>query len=87
MIKAVTDALIESGFKIIETDELIGIIRAKAAISLRSWGEDIEVRLLKTPQGTQVTMSSDSLSDLIDWGKSKENVRIFFNNLNKRILD
>ena len=86
MIKAVTDALIKSGFKIIETDELNGIIRAKAAMTLRSWGEDIEVRFLKTPQGIQVTMGSESLSDILDWGKSKKNVRIFFNNLNKIIL-
>ena len=85
IFKAANDALLDNGFKIIESDINKGIIKAKAPLSLKAWGENIEVQIYQLDIGIDVHISSVAHHQVIDWGKSKENVSDFFKMLDNRL--
>lgn len=77
------NALIDCKFKIEASDVNRGKIMASAGMSLTSWGETLAVTVGTTQYGVQVTMFSKPY--ILDWGKSKENVRNFFLALERRL--
>jgi len=57
-----------------------GYIECKTRSSIWSWGESIsiEVREINSIE-TKITIDSSASAQLFDWGKSKENIKMFFN--------
>ncbi len=85
VFKEVKNALSDCKFKIKEADESSGKINASAGISIWSWGENINILVSKTSEGTQVDAYSGTKLQLIDWGKTRKNITNFFAALNKRL--
>ncbi len=56
-----------------------GIISCGTKASIWSWGEDVEIHIEKVDtQTTKVTVDSSPSAQLIDWGKSSDNIEDFF---------
>lgn len=53
------------------------VLVAKTGVTFTSWGELIEVHLEREGSVTRVTARSEARAQLIDWGKSEENVAAF----------
>ena len=83
ILEASVKALKNCGFEVTEESE--HIIKASSGISLRSWGEEIQVRLSSTSKGIEVKTTSESKAQLFDLGKSAENVSRFFSELEKQL--
>lgn len=81
--QVVLDALDDLGFELEETGR--NLIRASTGMSLLSWGENIEIRLIKENGGIRVNISSEAPSQLFDWGKSQENVTSVLSAIEKRL--
>jgi hypothetical protein len=73
------------GWSLISTDKEAGVIKARTSMSLRSWGEDIIIRLSKENMATIVSVSSHAVFQLFDWGKSIENENLFHEELKKHV--
>ena len=58
-------------------------ILAETDVSLRSWGEEIEIKLLRRRDNVEVIVSSEPIHQIIDWGKSTDNVKDFFQKFEK----
>ncbi|QKY17891.1 hypothetical protein [Halorubrum sp. CBA1229] len=71
--EAVAESLKNNQVEIIERESDPGyeLIEAKSQPSLLSWGEEIYIQI--TPG--KVEVASRSPSQIIDWGKSKQNVK------------
>jgi len=55
-------------------DKSTGEIEARTKSSLRSWGEDIYVKVKKiNEQICRVTIESDATAQLFSWGRNAEN--------------
>jgi len=78
VFSAILQAIVYCGFQKESADRSSGYIVASAGVSLRSWGEDIEIRVSEADNGTNVSMSSSARAQLIDWGKSRENIDRLF---------
>ena len=51
-----------------------GVISASTQSSLLSWGETIDIRLKEETKNTVIiTVKSNSVAQLIDWGKNETN--------------
>ena len=83
VLEASVKALKNCGFEVTEKSE--HIIKASSGISLRSWGEDIKVKLSLTSKGVEVKTTSEPKAQLLDLGKSEENVSRFFSELEKQL--
>ena len=60
------------------------IITASTCFSLRSWGEIITIHLEKIYiDETKMYLESEPTSQIIDWGKSRENEQLFINKLSE----
>jgi hypothetical protein len=61
------------------------VFTGSTGMGLTSWGEDITVWVAVTPQGSAVNIKSEcSLpTQLIDWGKNKENINKFATELSR----
>lgn len=58
------------------------MIKASTGVSVRSWGEAVNIKISSVSSGVEVTISSSSISPFA-WGKNKENVNSFFHALEK----
>lgn len=57
-----------------------GVIECTSGASLWSWGESIRISIRRINElKTEIEVYSTAKSQLIDWGKSRENVNLFFN--------
>jgi hypothetical protein len=57
-----------------------GNIKCNTIASIWSWGETIMIQVKSiNSEETKITVDSSPNAQLIDWGKSKENIVIFFN--------
>ncbi len=74
------EALLKSGFKRSRWIENDQAFYSESAITIWSWGEDIEVRFQENEAGTLVwfTSSCKLATQFIDWGKNKKNAKKFF---------
>jgi len=85
VFEEVKNAISDCGFKIKEADETSGKIKASASISIWSWGENIDILISKTSEGTRVDAYSGAKLQLVDWGKSRKNITRIFTALNRRL--
>lgn len=78
------EAAINLGFKITMEDISQGIILFKVGWSLWSFGEEFKV-IITNPKSnlTKVEVASQAAinAQVIDWGKNKDNINIFFKTL------
>ncbi|MEA2033505.1 MAG: hypothetical protein U9N41_07990 [Euryarchaeota archaeon] len=71
---AIISAVKSCGLKIESADKNLGKIKSSTGFSLLSWGEDIEIKLIRlSPKKTKVEISSFPKAQLFDWGKSAKN--------------
>ena len=77
------NALKNSGFKV--TEKSADTIKASSEISIRSWGEEIQVKISSTAKGTKVKVTSEPAAQLFDLGKSEENISRFLYELKKQL--
>lgn len=69
-------ALRYSGFAVTEADPATGSILANSSMSLATWGENVRIQCVGTPEGSvQIRVSSTLKFGLIDWGKNRKNVQ------------
>lgn len=69
-------------FNVEQSDINNGCIECKTRASIWSWGEAIFIEVKRVSSiETEITIDSSASSQLFDWGKSKENIEIFFNNI------
>jgi hypothetical protein len=73
------------GWKLVSQNKETGEIEAKTGTSLRSWGEDISIQLVRETTGTAISVASGSSFQLFGWGKNEENEKIFNIELKKVI--
>lgn len=78
-------ALQASGFQI--KDQKPTSIKASSPADIRSWGEDIQVILTTRSSGVEVRVTSLPIAQIFDWGKNKENITKFRNNLEKILAE
>lgn len=73
---ALEKGVAESTFKLVSSDPATHTMAIKTGISLRSWGEKLEVALAADPAGTRVEVRSAAKlgTTLFDYGKNAENV-------------
>lgn len=71
------------GWNIVSQNKGTGEIKAKTGTTLRSWGEDIAIKVAEEATGTTISIFSGSSFQLLDWGKSKENELLFHRELKK----
>ena len=77
-------ALKELGMKIEYNSKNSGDISAKTEISIFSWGETLDVKVLKnSTSSTTVKIKSTSNAQLIDWGKNEDNELKILNKVNE----
>src|SRR5579875_761436 len=75
--RACLEAVRQSGFKVTASDVAAGWVEARAGVSLRSWGENVYVRVDREDR-VDVTSVRRVPFTTTDWGKNKSNVdRIF----------
>jgi hypothetical protein len=77
------EAIIRSGFQLREFDPASGRVKAKAPMSWRSYGDNITIQV---NQKGIVSARSECLN-LLDFGKNKENITIFFDNLSALLIE
>jgi hypothetical protein len=80
----VNQALEKTGWKYEKTSDDTYI--AKTKISLQSWGETITIEI-KQDKSVYVKSNCRIPTTLVDWGKNKQNVELFFDKLNKIITE
>jgi hypothetical protein len=83
VFEASVRALKNSGFEV--TEKGTHTIKASSGITLRSWGEVIQIELSSTAEGVKVNITSEPKAQLFDLGKSAENVRKIFSELSKKL--
>jgi len=75
--KHALDTIQQLGWKIKRKDERNGIIIAETNVSIWSWGERIELQLSYIQDKVTLKITSESVYQILDWGKGKENLRTF----------
>lgn len=80
VFEACLGAVAQCGFRIVSSSPVSGQIRARAHISLRSWGERIVVAI--DDEGRVDVMSECSfILTTNDWGKNEANVERIFSRI------
>ena len=80
-------ALENSRFKDIHFDEDSFIFYAKTKVSMSSWSELIEVKLIESKDETRISFLSVCFlfTQIFSWGKNRRNARRFFSELDRLI--
>lgn len=61
-----------------------GLIKMSTGLSLRSWGEVIEVKITDLSSNKSIVeIVSKPKTQIFDWGKGSENENLFLSSLNK----
>ena len=76
--EASLQALRDCNFQIVsqESQKIVALARE----TIWSWGEDVEVLISQTPEGSSIPRHQ-----LFDWGKSEENISMFFSSLKRNL--
>lgn len=64
---------------------MAGVIKAETGMSLRSWGENVSIKVAEEAGENTISVASGVSHQLFDWGKSWENEWIFHKELRKAI--
>ncbi|MBM3200611.1 zinc ribbon domain-containing protein [Candidatus Woesearchaeota archaeon] len=74
-------------FSVQEWNESTGRIQGKTRVSFGSWGENYTVSVIKEDNGVRVFFNSKCAmpTQVIDWGKNKENSEQFYKVLDRLI--
>jgi hypothetical protein len=73
-------------FNIQEQNISRGYIKCTTKASLWSWGECVLITITSINSAqTEISAESSPSAQLFDWGKSKDNVDLFFNTLEQNI--
>ena len=78
-------AISDCGFVKDSVDISSGIIFASTKASIWSWGEIMEIYIFEKENGTEISISSTPKLQLMDWGKSSENIEFLFSAIKKRL--
>ncbi|VUT27697.1 MAG: hypothetical protein SYNGOMJ08_00247 [Candidatus Syntrophoarchaeum sp. GoM_oil] len=78
VFNAVLQAIADCSFRKESIDMASGRIVASTDISLWSWGESIELQVSEADNGATVSISSTPNAQIIDWGKSEDNIERLF---------
>lgn len=78
VLSAILQAIADCSIRIESADSPSGQIVASAGISLRSWGERIEIQVSRADNRTKVSISSTPKAQLVDLGKSRGNIDRLF---------
>lgn len=71
---AAKKALFNLEFKSDYSNKDSGLIQASSSSSFLSWGEEIQIRIIKiNATKTKIEVRSTSKAQLIDWGKNESN--------------
>lgn len=70
-------AINKCGWNVTSYNESKGIITAKTGTTILSWGEEVSIKVSKEGNGTMIEVISEPTAQLIDWGKSEENIQRF----------
>ena len=63
-----------------------GYMKCTTKASLWSWGENVLIRIISiNSTQTEISVKSSASAQLFDWGKSKDNMDLFFNTLEQNI--
>lgn len=62
-----------------------GTIETETEVSLRSWGENVLIKVAKEAGGNTITVASGVNSQIYDWGKNAENEETFHEEINRVI--
>ena len=83
---ALPTALSAAKMKVNLTDTAAGTVKASTHMSLRSWGENVEVRVSDAgADSTKVTVRSRLKFGLAGWGRHKKNVKRVFEALDRAL--
>jgi hypothetical protein len=83
---ALPSALSSAKMSVDEIDAGSGTIEASTGVSLRSWGEKVEIRVSEIGAGpTTVTVRSGLKFGLAGWGKLKKNIERVFEALDSSL--
>lgn len=85
VFSAILQAIADCSFQRESADRSSGQIVASAGISLMSWGERIEIQVSRADNRTKVSISSTPKAQLIDLGKSRENINILFATIDRHL--
>jgi hypothetical protein len=72
-VRVAQDAATQCGFKVKEASPEQGWVKARAGFGLRSWGENIDIRV-NDGGGVEVISQCLMPTQFIDYGKNKSNV-------------
>ena len=81
VFEACSRAVNNKGWYIPHCNKDSGHIVAETEMSLLSWGEKIKIKVFKKRNETEVQFTSESLAQIIDWGKNESNSSAFFEEL------
>lgn len=70
-------AIKKCGWVIQSQDARRRIVRAHTKMSLRSWGDEVVVRVRQGETGSQIDVSSNPKAQLFDWWRGQENIAQF----------
>lgn len=87
VFKACSTAINNKGWYITHYNKNNGNIVAETKMSLLSWGERIKIKVFKKGTETEVQFTSESLAQIIDWGKNVSNSIAFFEELENVLED
>lgn len=79
IFKRCFESVKKCGWDVTSYDENEGIIFAETRGSFLSWGETVSIRVSKNEGKTTVKVMSEPFAQIIDWGKSDENIQKFYN--------
>ncbi len=81
------ETLVELGWRVTLAQPDSGIIQGHTPTSLASWREDLSVSVLDLKNGQVRVQMTSQARQLVDWGKSSENIQGFFEQLDARLKD
>ena len=72
---ATCQALVSLGMTITAADPTSGTIQASSGMTMFSWGENLELRVVPvSAEATAVSVGSGLKFGLVDWGKNRKNI-------------
>jgi hypothetical protein len=77
----------ERGWSITRLDTNAGLLVMRTPATILSWGEEIDVKVRPETKGSFVSVESHPVAQLLDWGRSEEDVRIILSFLKSLPLE
>jgi hypothetical protein len=69
------------GLKLVAADPNTRVLQGSVGMSLMSWGENMDVAVTPDGAGSLVSVTVKLKAQLVDWGKRKKDLALFFNGL------